>query len=303
MVKYISFYRENQNFFVGSKDLASVAVLRSYPSLTYHNSRTQPSAILVEQALIQSRIPFHLVFDEHLSQLSPSICKVLILPNSECLSDDQVASIRRFAEAGGGLIATEQTGLYGSWRRLRGKLGLLGLVEGQEPARAYQEEVASSAISSNPPVRGEFGRGRVAYVPGIEFDGPLPKAEPYFDIGRRFWKRPKNWKDLVDVLDWTSRGDIPLRVSRPDFLVANLVEQPEKRRRLVHLINYNAKKVPSIEGISFECAIPQGQVAKSAGFYTAESNDPVALNVRMEGLRAVFTVPRLDTYGFASVAW
>ena len=66
----------------------------------------------MEQALIQAKVPFHLIFDEHLHQLSPSKCKVLILPDSECLSDDQLALIRRFVEAGGGLIATEDAGLY-----------------------------------------------------------------------------------------------------------------------------------------------------------------------------------------------
>lgn len=134
MVKYVSFYRQNRELYVDSQDLASVAVLRSYPSITYHQARAQLSAILVEQALIQSRVPFHLVFDEHLSQLSPSRCKVLILPNSECLSDGQLASIRRFVEEGGGVIATEQAGLYDSWRRLRVEPGLRGLVDHQPRA-------------------------------------------------------------------------------------------------------------------------------------------------------------------------
>jgi len=106
MLKYISFYRKKRAFYVGTEDVASVAVLRSYASITYHHSRVQLSTILVEQALIQARVPFHVIFDEHLEHLSPSLCKVLILPDSECLSDAQLAAIRRFVEAGGGLIAT-----------------------------------------------------------------------------------------------------------------------------------------------------------------------------------------------------
>ena len=117
-----------------------MAVFRSHPSITYHNSRAGLSAILVEQALIQAKVPFHLIFDEHLSDLSPSNCKVLILPDSECLSDDQLALIRRFVEAGGGLIVTEQAGLYDQWRRLRVKPGLQGLVDNQPPAAPYQEK-------------------------------------------------------------------------------------------------------------------------------------------------------------------
>src|ERR1035437_1345210 len=98
-------------------DVATVAVFRSYPSITYHNAGAGLSAILVEQALIQARVPFHLAFDEHLNHLSPETCKVLILPDSECLSDQQLTTISRFVEAGGGLVATEQAGLYDQWRR------------------------------------------------------------------------------------------------------------------------------------------------------------------------------------------
>ena len=58
MLKYISFYRKNRDCYRGTEDVASLAVLRSYPSLTYHNLRVQLSAILVEQALIQARVPF-----------------------------------------------------------------------------------------------------------------------------------------------------------------------------------------------------------------------------------------------------
>ena len=185
MVKYISFYRKNRDLYVGTKDVATVAVLRSYPSITYHNSRAGLSAILVEQALIQARVPFQLAFDEHLGHLSPTTCKVLILPDSECLSDDQLAAIRRFVEAGGGLVATEQAGLYDEWQRLRVKPGLQGLVDGQAPAAAYQEEVRSTPVAAGPPSRKHVGQGRVVYFPGIEFDGPLPPPKPYFHIGPR----------------------------------------------------------------------------------------------------------------------
>jgi hypothetical protein len=302
MVKYISFYRKNRDLYVGTKDLASVAVFRSHPSITYHNSHAGLSAILVEQTLIQAKVPFHLIFDEHLSQLSPSNCKVLILPDSECLSDDQLALIRGFVEAGGGLIATEEAGLYDEWRRLRVKPGLQGLVDNQPAAAPYQEEVAMAPVVAGVPSQKELGRGRVVYLPGIEFDGPLPPREPYFHIGPEFWKRPKNWKQLVDAVSWTSQGDIPLEVLGPDFLGINLVEQPEKRRRIVHLVNYN-RQVPSIENIAVKCLLPQGQSASAVRLYSADSDTFSSLNYQMQGHQVVFTVPKLNAYCMVAVSW
>jgi hypothetical protein len=151
MRKYLAFYRKHRDLFVGARDLASVAVLRSYPSLTYHNARAQLSAILLEQTLIQARIPFVLVFDEHLSDLSPY--RALVLPDSECLSDQQLSWIRRFVEDGGGLVAIGQAGLYDQWRRLRVKPGLSGMVDGQPTARDYEESVETAAPPAGPAAR------------------------------------------------------------------------------------------------------------------------------------------------------
>jgi hypothetical protein len=303
LLKYIAFYRKNRDCYVGTDDVASVAVLRSYPSITYHNSRVQLSTILIEQALIQARVPFHLVFDEHLEHLSPSLCKVLILPDTECLSDAQLAAIRRFVEAGGGLIATEQAGLYDEWRRLRVKAGLTGLVEDQPPAPAYEETVAAVTLPTGSPTRQEFGQGRVVYFPGIDFDGPLPPPTPYFGITEEFWKRPRNWEEVINAVHWAAKGDVPLEVSGPDFLVANLVEQRDKRRRLVHLVNYNTKGTPVIDGIDVKCEVPEGQAAKDVTLYSPDSDATQSLGFQMKGSMAAFTVPRLNAYCMVAVSW
>lgn len=76
--------------------------------INYHNSHAGVSAILVGQTLGQARIPFHHSFDEHLAMRSPSACKVPTLSDSEHLSNSQIASIRDFVVAGGGLIVAEQ---------------------------------------------------------------------------------------------------------------------------------------------------------------------------------------------------
>ncbi|MGB8479677.1 MAG: alpha-amylase family protein [Acidobacteriaceae bacterium] len=303
MVKYISFYRKNRDLYLGTKDVAPVAVFRSHPSITYHNSRAGLSAILVEQALIQARVPFQLIFDEQLGDVSPTLCKVLILPDSECLTDDQLGLIRKFVTAGGGLIATEQAGLYDGWRRLRTKPGLLGLVDNQAPAAAYQEEVRNTLVAAGPPSRKQVGRGRVVYFPGIEFDGPLPPPEPYFHIGPKFWKRPKNSKELIEAVSWAAQSDLPLHVTGPDFLGANLVEQMEKRRRLVHLVNYAMKQVPSIENIEVRCLLPQGASAKAVRLYSIDLDNSATLDFRMQDGYAVFTVPKLNAYCMTAISW
>jgi len=301
MLKYIAFYRTNRELFAGTEDAANVAVLRSYPSITYHNARAQLSAILVEQALIQASIPFNLIFDEHLNDLSKY--RVLILPDSECLSDEQLALIRRFVEDGGGLLVTEQAGLYDEWRRRRVQPGLRGLIDTQAPANEYEESVGATDIPTGLPVRKEVGKGRVIYFPGVVFDGPLPEPESDFAISNRFWKRPKNWEDIVEGVHWAAKSEIPVRVSGPDFLVANLVEQRARQRILLHLVNYNSKQVPVIPSVDVKCRLPQGKTAKEVKVYSPDADAPGTLSFDAEASKISFTVPLVKTYSVVVVSW
>lgn len=304
MVKYISFYRRNRDLYVGSSDVASVVLFRSHPSITYHFSNAGLSAILAEQALIQSRIPFTLILDEDLTGLSPATCKVLILPDSECMSDEQIATVRKYVDAGGGLIVTGRAGFYDAWRRSRVTPGLADLVGWHEAPSTRMNPMADSApITSGSPSRNEFGRGRVAYIPELAFDGPLPAFDVYFTIGTNFLKRPKNWKELVDAVDWAARNDLAMRVTGPDFLGANLVEQPDKRRRLVHLVNYDAGKTSAIENVEIRCALPHGASARSVSLYSPDSENSVSVQFQMQGTSAVFSIPRMSTYCVAMVSW
>ena len=301
MVKHVAFYRKNRDLYVGAEDVATVGVLRSYASITYHHSKAQLSAILVEQALIQSRIPFHLIFDEPLPDLST--LKVLVLPDSECLSDEQLSRIRRFVENGGGLVATGQAGLYDEWRRARVEPGLKGLVEGQQMPKAYEERVESGAAPSGLPQRKQYGQGRVVYIPHVEFDGPLPAPEPYFDIRNHFWKRPKNWEEITEAIRWAANDDIPLQIAGPDFLVANLVEQAEKQRRLIHLVNYNAANAPVIPSVDVSCRVPKGTVVKEVSMYEVDSESPSTINFRAGSSAVAFTIPQVKTYAIVAISW
>ena len=302
VVKYMGFYRKQRELYVGSEDVAPVAVLRSYASITYSNASAGLSAILVEQALIQAKIPFRLITDEHLAGLSPATCKVLILPDVECLSDEQLKTIERYVVAGGGLVATEDSGLYDAWRRIRMEPGLKRLLEGQ--TQAHGSNSKSAEISGErDPQRKRFGSGRTAYISAIEFDGPLPPDQPYFTVGTEFWKRPRNWQDLVDAIFWAAGEKLPVSVAAPDFVAMNLLEQTAKRRRIIHLVNYDPERNSPVANISIRCTTPEGKPATAVRFYAPDVDDGQRIDFRVEGAEAVFTAPKLHTYGVVTVNW
>jgi hypothetical protein len=297
--KYIDYYCKNRDLYLESEDVAPVAVFRSYASLTNHQAHAQLSTILTEQALIQSRIPFVLAFDEHLYNLADY--KVLILPNSECLSDEQIALIRRYVEGGGGLVVTEQAGLYDEWRRTRTQPGLTGLVEGQITGTGYQENVESHLSAPAAVQRKQAGQGRTAYLPSIEFDGVLPPPEPYFTITNRFWKRPKNWREIIDAVNWAAGDSIPFAVDGPEFLAANYTFQPRHQRYLVHLVNYNATSAPFLKRLEVQVKLPEGKRAVQVTQYAPGSENACTLNFTSDGSRIVFTVSEMATYALIAV--
>lgn len=302
VVKYIAFYRRHRDLYVGTEDLAPVAVLRSYASITYSNATAGLSALLVEQALIEAKIPFRLITDQHLAELSPATCKVLILPDTECLSDEQLQTIEHYVAEGGGLVATGQSGRYDAWRRIRVDSGLKRLVQGQFPLRGDDGKSTGDSLAARPQ-RKTFGRGRTVFIPAVEFDGSLPPNEPYFTLGTEFWKRPKNWQDIVDGITWTAGENLPVTVTAPDFVAMNLVEQATKRRRMIHLVNYDTEKNPTVANISIRCATPQAKPATAVRFYAPGTDDGRPVDFRMAGAEVVFAAPPLHAYGMIVVNW
>ena len=82
--------------------------------------------------LTRSHIPFDVVLDADIASERLADYKVLILPNSACLSDSQIEGIKAFVANGGSLIAEFETGAYdeiGRRRDVNPMLDTLGVVD------------------------------------------------------------------------------------------------------------------------------------------------------------------------------
>ena len=97
--------------------VADVAVLRNWPSMAYSISSTYVPTTLMEQVLIQHKVPFDLVFDEQLD--SAGGYRALILAGQESISNAQVEWLLNYARKGGTLILAGNCGQYNEWRERR----------------------------------------------------------------------------------------------------------------------------------------------------------------------------------------
>jgi hypothetical protein len=299
--EYIDFYRQNRDWYEGSEVMANVGLLRSYASLTYNNASVQLCTVLVEQALIEGGIPFDLVFDDGLRNLTKY--KVLILPDTECLSDVQIALLRDYVERGGALVAIGQTGLYDEWRRVRITPGLAGMIDRQVGAVGYQEQVVSGAEGVGNATRKNVGRGRVGYLPKVEFDGTLPPHQQYFPIGKEFWKRPKNWKDVVELVNWAAEDQVPIRLNAPRGIVVNYTSQLLKQRVFIHVVNYERSSVTPAKAIEVDVRLPGNRQPIRITVHAPGSKATQAMNFKQDAGLTRFVLSTMRAYCVVMIEW
>jgi hypothetical protein len=288
-----------------------VAVLHSYASMAFNNDLPWQSSMLVEQALIQARIPFDIIFDPQLRDLSKY--KALILPDQECLNDDQMALIRRYVESGGGLLSTEQTSLYDNWRQRRGNYGLHEIFGVNAPAyrenlytfRPYPSTIATTPATTHvpptPPAsaasRHTFGQGRSTYLASVRPAVPKPAGA---SMTSEYWKLPLNTQQIIDEIRWAA-GGLSLDVKAPPTLVVEPLEQATTGRLLVHLVNYDVEAHPSIENIQISQKLPAGKTARAVHLMSPDAASTSDAVFSTANGRVAFTVPHVRTYTIAVV--
>jgi hypothetical protein len=126
------------------------------------------------QALIRARIPYLPVHADHVDRESSRLA-LLILPNLGAMSAAQTASIRRFVEHGGGLIATGDSSLFDEWGQRRADFGLADLFGAHLPKNLKEDSF--QARRRRP---GETRHTYLRLTPEMRarIEGPKTGAEP-----------------------------------------------------------------------------------------------------------------------------
>ncbi len=203
--RYLQYFWKNFHLFAKAETAAEVAVLRSFASMAFNSFATHRETILAEEALIQYHVPFDLIDDHNLADLSKY--KVIVLANQESLSDRQIAALGEFARKGGGLVTTANTARYNEWRRQREAGGLVAL-----PG------------------------GRVAHIPALRPSIPAPAKAPF---GASYWAPPANAREFLDALRRVAGKPLQIDITAPRSVAAELYSQPDRKRHVLHLVNYS----------------------------------------------------------------
>lgn len=218
---FLSWHAKNDAHFHNRRSLASVAVVVSPRSVNlYKAPYTEDRVDHLEgiyAALVEARIPFDYVHEQDLNQERLSPYAVLILPNMALMSDAQAAAVRQYAERGGSVLATFQTGLFdetGNARKDFALGDLLGISKAGEPTQANE-----GAHDSMGGIHLQYIRQRGALTEGFEettwIAGPVWRQPilPHRDAAMTFIK-PYPVYPPEAVYQREPPSDIPAMVSR-----------------------------------------------------------------------------------------
>lgn len=281
--QYVDFFRLHQKDLADTTPVTDIAILRSFASIEFNPAKSNVSTTLFEQMLIQCKFPFGIIFDTHLKDLSKY--KVLVLANQDALSDEQLERIRRFVDGGGGLVATEETSLRTEWRRKRNKFGLADMFGIDVPAGEAKDMI---------PIRREFGKGRVVYIPRIQPVVAPPAAKMTFNFTNQYWKLPKNYEELAEATRWASRQEFSVSVEAPLWVTMELAEQKSTSTWLLHLLNFKEER--PLTNIPIRVRIPDGMRLKEV---VLESPNDLPRQILVAEIREhtlYFNVPKLEVY-------
>jgi hypothetical protein len=283
----LEFFREyNQRYYTGTDNVADVAVLRNWPSMAYSINSAYVPATLMEQVLIQYKIPFDLLFEEQLDRIDRY--GAVILAGQECVSNDQAETLLNYVRSGGALVIAGNTGQYNQWRERRRTNPLL-------PARTE-------------------GKGRIVYIPEIiradsrasrtTTDDQDPEPGANLTRGQRMspaqWVLPKNHREINQAVVEALPKGLSITTEAPLTTVMELLNRPATRETIAHFINFDRQNKLAPFPATLRKQFP-GRV-KYVTCFSPDADDPLTLSFQESGESVTFTVPSTRLYSMIVVA-
>ena len=250
--KYFDFLNGYKEYYLGAETVSKVAVLRSNATLAFSSFEPLYSTVMLEQTLLLSNIPFDIIFDEQLADLSKY--KVLVLADVECLSDAQLAVIEKFVSDGGSVLVTENTSFYDEKYRPRTTFGLAKIFDHKE-----LKEILSIAPPHNVPqikkiqiknmLKTDYGKGRAVYIPkvipSIELSLPRDPYFPFKQVYPEYVALPENYKEIESAIEWLLGEKPAVEIEAKGTVLGELTKKYDSEELVLHLVNFDVDKTKS----------------------------------------------------------
>jgi hypothetical protein len=296
-VKYIEFFKKNRDILTDTVEMKEAALLNSYASLSYDTIAPLMSLIYVEETLIRSKIPYSVIYDEELDDISEY--PLLILANVKYLSDKQIDKIRVYVSNGGSLVATDQTSLLDEKGRRRKGMSL-NTIRLEDQKYGLEDVLGIKWPTSGGVVKGTYGKGRYALIPRVKphkEDVYISEVRHSIGPGVPYLKSlmgylPENHKEILDAIEWAAKGKETFRAQTEGAVTAQVLMQ--EGRIMIHLVNYDHDN--SAEGVECRLRLPDDFDVGSMQFLSPEQSGETKIGYSITENTLLFTVPEFRYY-------
>ncbi|HET9321376.1 MAG TPA: hypothetical protein VFO27_16420, partial [Bryobacteraceae bacterium] len=117
----------------------------------------------------------------------------------------------------------------------------------------------------------------------------------------QYWKLPVNWNEITDSVRWAAGGSFSLELNAPSTVIAEPMEQRGAKKLLVHLVNYNVARTPSVSNIGVTFRLPHGAAVSKVTLLSPDRAEAPTLSHKVQDGAVTFTVPRLAAYDLAVI--
>ncbi len=279
---FMEFFREyNDRYCTGTENIADVAMLRTWSSMAYSISANWIPATLVEQVLIQYKVPFDLLHEEQIGRIGRY--QAVILAGQDSLSDAQVQQLLAYVRNGGTLVLAGAAGDFNE-RRERRRRNLLS--EGNARIVRIHSVVPGDTRGA------KNGDGELEITAGVAPRNPR--------FSRPQWVLPKNHAEIYrTVMSAQSKGP-SLTTEAPLTTVMELYRREESRETILHFLNFDRQTKAAPFAVTLRKQFP-GPV-KSIKLFSPDANDPAVVEFRESGDSVSFTVPGTRLYAMLVLA-
>lgn len=308
--QYVRYFHEQNTHYQHTRPVADVAVLRSFPSQAYNSGLPQLQSTLMEQILIQYKIPFDIISDRDLKDLSRY--HAVILADQESLTDQAVKELREYVDKGGGLVATGETSFYTQWYRRRNDFAL-GDVLGVHTAEIRPEFGSGGGFSKDDILadvptykEGTFGHGRTVYLRQVIPAGHTEKAADIAPVNAGYkntlWGLPENADVILKALKYATgtRFSVEFSKDTPLTTTMELTDNSSGMERVLHWLNYQLE-TPTVAPANVSVAVPAGRHVSSIEVISPDTNAARAVEFHEDGGRVEFTLPEIVVYNAAVI--
>jgi hypothetical protein len=283
----LEFFREyHDRYYTGTETVADVAVVRNWPSMAYSINAAYIPATLMEQVLIQHKIPFDLLFEEQMDHLDRY--GAVILAGQECVGDAQVETLLRYVRGGGTLVLADNTAQYNEWRERRRVHPLL-------PAR---REGKGRILSIPEIVRTEARAGKS--LAADENPEPGATARKSERMSPPQWVLPRNHEEICRTILAGLPNGPALTAEAPLTTVAELLNRRASRETIAHFVNFDRQHPLTAFRVTVRKQF-SGRV-KSVRCFSPEQDEPAALQFTESADAVAFTVPAMRLYSMLVIA-